>query len=102
MVNGMEIAERTVRRISSTRGKIAQQTRSAVALHHFVHRAAEIDIDDIEPHILANAGGIGHHRRIGSEQLRRNGMLFGFESQIAKGTGGLAWLRRTRRLHANW
>ena len=37
-----------------------------------------------KPEILANARGVGHDVRIGAEQLRRDGMLFRLEGQIAR------------------
>ena len=68
--------------------QVAQQAGAAVALHHFVHRAAEIEVEDVEAQVLADARGVGHHRRIGAEKLRRNGMLFRFEGQVLQ---RLAW-----------
>ena len=70
--------------------QVAQQARAAVALDHFVHRAAEVDVEDIEAQILADARGVGHHRGIGAEKLRGNRMLLGLEGQIFQGSGGLA------------
>ena len=63
--------------------QIAQQAGAAVALHHLVHRAAEVDIEDVEAQVLADARGVGHHGRIGAEELRGDGVLFGVEIQIA-------------------
>ena len=57
MVSGIEIAARTLRKISSTSGKSRKKPRAAVALHHFFHRAAEVNIDDIEAEIFAGLGG---------------------------------------------
>ena len=90
-MNGIEIAARTVAQKSLHQRQIAQQAGAAVALHHFVHRAAEIDVDDVEAQILADARGIRHHLRIGAEQLRGDGMLLGIESQVLQQrAGGLA------------
>ena len=73
--------------------QIAQQSRTAVALHHFVDRAAEVDVDDIESKILASLGRVGHHLGIGAKQLRRDGMLLRLEVQIAKRPRRLLCLR---------
>ena len=48
-------------------GQIAQQTRAAIAGDYFLDRASEVDVDDIEAHVLAVARGVRHHLRIGSE-----------------------------------
>ena len=37
--------------------QIAEQTGAAVALHYFIHGAAEIDVEDVEAEVLADAGG---------------------------------------------
>jgi len=71
-------------RAMEVEGQIAQQARAAVAFHDFVHRAAEVDIDDIEAAVLAHARGIGHDGGVGTEKLAGNGMLFGFEIEIAE------------------
>jgi len=71
--------------------KIAKQAAAAVALDHFVHRASEVDIQDVEPEVLAYPRGVGHHCRIGAEELRGNRVLFRLECQVAlQGFGRLA------------
>ena len=71
--------------------QIAQQSRAAVAFHDLIHRAAEIDVDNIEPEILASLGGVGHHLRVGAEQLRGNRMLFRLEITDSERS---AWISR--------
>ena len=102
MVSGIEMAARTLVRIFSTSGKIAQQAGAAVAGHHFLHRTSEVDIDDIEAHILAMARGVRHHGRIGTEQLRGNRMLVGLEIQVAERARGFGRARRGARCRASW
>ena len=63
-------------------GQVAQQAGAAVAFHHFVHRAAEVDIHHVEAQVLADARGIGHDGGIGPEQLRGDGALHGIEGQV--------------------
>ena len=94
MVNGIEMADAHLAQKPFDQRQIAQQSRAAVALHHFLHRAAEVDIDDIEAQILADARGVGHHRGIGAEELRGNGMLVRLESQVFQGAGGLVRAQR--------
>src|SRR5579871_2855435 len=72
--------------------KIAQQSGTAVALHYLIDGAAEVDIHNVEPEILARSRGVRHYLRIRSEKLRRDGMLFRLEIEIAK---------RPRRLFAS-
>ena len=89
----MVIAARTVAQDTLDQRKIAQQAGAAVAGHHFFHRASEVDVDDVEAHVLAIARGVGHHVRVGAEQLRGNGMLIRVEIEIAEGAGGLGGAR---------
>ena len=71
--------------------QVAQQPGAAVALHDLINGAAEVEIHNIEAQVLADARGIRHHRRIGPEQLRRDGPLHGVEGQILQQrAGGLA------------
>ena len=76
-------------------GQIAQQTGPAVALDHLVDGAAEVDIDDVEPEVLANARGIRHDVGIGAEELRGDGAFLAFEFQVAQCAGGLARAERS-------
>ena len=87
MVSGIEMAARTCRSRRLDQRQVAQQARAAVALHHLVHRAAEVDIDDVEAQVLADARGVGHHLRIGAEQLRGDGVLLRLEGQILAACG---------------
>ena len=75
--------------------QIAQQAGAAVALDHFVDGAAEVEIEDVEAQILADAGGFGHDVGVGAEELGGDGMLVGVEAEIAlQGLVGLAGLER--------
>ena len=75
----MVIASRTVAQQPLDQGKVAQQAGASIARHHFLHRAAEVDIDDIEAQVLAVARGVRHHGRVGAEKLRGNGVLIRVE-----------------------
>ena len=79
MVNGIEIAARTVAQKLFHQRQVAKQPGAAIALHYFIDRAAEVDVQDVEPEVLAYPRGVRHHSRIGSEQLRGNGMLVRLE-----------------------
>ena len=83
IVSGMRTAARTARKQFFEMRQIAQQSRAA-ALHHFFHRAAEIDVDLIEAEIFGKRGGRGHHARIGAENLRGDGMLVLVEIKIVQ------------------
>ena len=71
-------------------GQVAQQARSAVALDDLIHRTAEVNIQNVEAKILADARGIGHDGGVGAEKLGGNGMLLGLEGQVLQGAGRLA------------
>ena len=74
--------------------KIAQQAGAAVALHHFVDGAAEIDVDDVKAEFLAIGRGACHDLGIGSEELRGDGMLRRVERQVTLGLGDFAGFGR--------
>ena len=86
----MVMARRTWLQQTLHQRQIAQQAGAAVALDHLIHGAAEVDIEDIEAQVLADARGIGHHGRVGAEELRGDRMLFGIECQILQGLVGLS------------
>ena len=90
IVNGIEIAARTVRQNLLDQRQIAQQARAAVARHHFLHRAAEVDIDDVEAHDPGNTRAASAITcGIGAEQLRRDRMLVGIEIQVAEASASV-------------
>ncbi len=81
----------------SDQRQVAQQAGAAVALDDFVDGAAEVEIEDVEAEILADAGGVGHDGWVGAEELGGDGMLVGLEVQVAlQGLVGLPGLERRR------
>ena len=71
--------------------QIAQQAGAAVALDDFVDRAAEVEIEDVEAQVLADARGFGQDGGVGAEELGGDGVLVGVEAEIAlQGLIGLA------------
>ena len=87
IVNGIVMAARTVAQNRLHQRQIAQQARAAVALHHLIHRAAEVDVDNVEAQVLADARRFRHHGRVGAEQLRGDGVLVILERQVAHREG---------------
>ena len=99
MVNGIEIAARTLRRIFSTSGK--SRSRPEPPLHFTTLFTGQPKLMSTmsKPMSWQMARGVRHHRRIGAEQLRRDRMLLGVESQVAEASAS-AWSRAPRRHHA--
>ncbi len=93
------MAARTLRQNLLHQRQIAQQAGAAVAFHDLVHRAAEIDVDNVEAQILADLGGVGHDVRVGAEKLRRDGVLLGLEREVAERARGFL-VRTVARAHA--
>src|ERR1700746_1923407 len=69
--------------------KIAQEA-GATAFHDFFHRAAEIAFHMVEAEVFGERGGGGHHLRIGTEDLRGDGMFVVVEIKIVQSAGGIA------------
>ena len=100
MVSGMVIAARTLPKQALHQRQVAQQPRAAVAPHHFVHRAAEVDVHHVEAQVLADAGGVGHHLRVGAEKL---GARWGARPARRPGTAGCGvGLRAPREAATPW
>ena len=72
------------------RGQILQQTGAAVALHDFLRRAPEIEVDQVEAEVLNHPRRLRHHLGIAAKKLGRDGMLVLVEMQIALGLRSLA------------
>ncbi len=65
--------------------EIAEAAGAAVALHDLLHRAAEIDVDEVGcEHIGDECGGIAHRDRIGAEDLHADRVLLGAEAQLGE------------------
>ena len=82
-VKGIFTAARTASKISPNRRQIAQQSRAAIALHHFLRRATQVQIHQIESQVLDNPSRLRHRLGIAAKKLRRNRMLVLVEMQIA-------------------
>ena len=54
---------------------VAHQRRTGMAVHHLLHRAAEVDVDDRRAAIFVELGGLGHHLGLAAGQLHRHGEL---------------------------
>ena len=82
--------------------QIAQQAGTAIAPDHFLHRAAEVDIDVIEAQILAIPRGIGHDLRDRSRRAARRWDARRDRS-TGSGTRGWAWgVSMSRPRRASW
>ena len=66
--------------------RVVQAVGAGAGLRHLANRAAEIDVDDVGARVLDHAGGLGHHARLGAEDLHGQRMLIGGDAQVAKGS----------------
>ncbi len=82
-VKGIVTALRTVAKDLADLRQIAQQARPAIASHHALRRAAQVQVDGVKARILHDPRSLGQRLRIRSEQLRPDGMLIVVERQIA-------------------
>ena len=65
--------------------QIAQQAGASVAGDDLAGGAAEVEIDEVEAHILDDLRGFRERGRIAAEELRRDGMLVAVEREVALG-----------------
>ena len=67
-------------------GKLAilEQRRPGAGPRHLPHRAAEVEVDDVGAYRLDHACGVGHRARVRAEELDRQRMLVGGDSQVAE------------------
>ena len=54
---------------------IVEQRRARPGLRHLLHRAAEVDVDDVRPGRGDHPRRFAHRRRVGAEELDRERML---------------------------
>jgi hypothetical protein len=59
--------------------------RSGSGLRHLAHRAAEVHVDDVGSGGLDHPPRLGHRGRLGAEDLDRERMLVGRDTQVAEG-----------------
>ena len=69
----------------ANRRQIAQQAGASVALHDFLCRTAQVQVNEVEAEALNHARRLGHHMRIAAKKLRQDRMLVFIEMQIALG-----------------
>ena len=55
---------------------VAHQGRARMAVDHFFHRAAKIDVDDRCPAIFVELGSLGHHTGLTARQLHGHRKFF--------------------------
>jgi hypothetical protein len=67
--------------------QVAQQTGAAVAVHDALGRAAEVQVDDIEARILADACAVGERLGVRAEDLRGDRVLVLVVGQVALALG---------------
>ena len=86
-VKGIVTAARTRFEDLLNCGQIAQQAAAAVAVDDALRRAAEIEIDEIEAGVLADARAVGECLGVGAEELRGDGMLVVVVREVALALG---------------
>ena len=79
------MAERTLLEDVLDQRQVAQQTRPAVALHDFLGRTAEVQVDQIEAEVLHHAGGVRKRRGVAAKQLRRNRVFVAIKREVLFG-----------------
>src|SRR6266852_3498055 len=70
--------------------QIAQQAGAAVALHDFLRRAAEVQVDKIEAQVFHQARGIGQYCRTAAKELGRDRVLVFVEMKVASPNAKIA------------
>ena len=55
---------------------VAHQGRPGMAVHHLLHRATEIDVDDRRAPVLVQLGRLGHHVGLTAGELDGHGEFF--------------------------
>src|SRR5208283_5930090 len=55
----------------------------AVALHDFLGRAAQVQVDEVEAEVFHQASGIGQHARTAAEELGRDRVFVFVEVKVA-------------------
>ena len=69
---------------------VTHQSRSGVALDHFLDRTAEVDIDDRGPPVLVELGRLRHDLGLVAGELNRHGVLLGAVRRHFHGPAGPA------------
>ena len=65
--------------------RVVEQRRTRTGLRHLAHRAAEVDVDDVRACVFDHSRRFRHRVGIGAEDLDRQGMLVGGDTEVAEG-----------------
>ena len=63
---------------------IVEQRRPGARLRHLAHRAAEVDVDEVGTGGLDHPRRLGHRVGVGAEDLDRERMLVGCDTEVAE------------------
>ena len=95
-VKGMVMAARMRFEDGLDQREVAQQAAAAVAVDDALGGAAEVEVDEVEAGVLADAGAVGQRVGIGAEDLRGDRVLVLVVGEVALALG-LAHAARGRR-----
>ena len=118
-VTGTSTAIAIASMIRHARSCSSRRCAPAPVSRHLLHRAAEVDVDNVRADLLDHARRIGHRLGLGAEQLDRERVFVGRDAQVAERplvavldarathhlgadeTGSVAPSLPTKRLHAD-
>ena len=83
-VTGASTASATAATIAQARSGSSSSVAPGAGLRHLADRAAEVDVDDVRARILDHPGRLGHHRRVGAEDLNGERVLVARDPQVAE------------------
>ena len=63
---------------------ILEEVRAGARLRDLLHRAAEVDVDDVGSDGLDHARGVRHRSGVGAEELDRERVLVGGDAEVAE------------------
>jgi len=69
---------------------VGEQRGSRPGPHHLSHGTASVDVDEVGFEARAEAGGVGHDRGIGAEELNPQGTFIVGDSEQFEGFGILS------------
>jgi hypothetical protein len=64
--------------------RIVEQRGARAGLRHLLDRAAEVHVDHVGARSLDHPRCLGHHRRLGAEDLDRQGVLVDPDPEVAE------------------
>ena len=80
----MSTASATAETMPQARSGSSSSVAPGAGLRHLPDGAAEVDVDDVCAGVLDHARRLGHHGRVGAEDLHGERMLVAGDAQIAK------------------